>query len=413
MALTQTQISQLYVSLLGRASEGDGNKFWMNASNMSSAADSMLDSPAAKTYFGTALDSSQAFIEHIYENTLGKTYDDDKSGIDFWVGALDGGSSRGEIVASLIDAAQKPDCAGAAQDQFNNKVLVSNYTAVKIDTCTDLSAFSGFVSGVDDNVGSLVAAKAGVDAFAVGLLPHSDVLIPSYLDLDWVDDKEIDDYPHRAIGRITVENSSGSFAGTGFLIGPEYVLTNAHVLLDKSGEFSSNDKITFYPGQNGVSSDVKGYAWEKVWWEKSFDADDLYHTWPDNDLAVIKLSEPIGDSLGYFELQQSGEDALNGLDVLSAGYAGENIEQDNAETRGQDYYQWEISGSIDDYRFGEGALELSGSMLSAAGASGSPVFYEDGGHSYCVGVYAGVYGDDPVAATIDTDSYNWLLDILG
>jgi hypothetical protein len=28
MALTKTQVSQLYVSIFGRASEGEGNTFW-------------------------------------------------------------------------------------------------------------------------------------------------------------------------------------------------------------------------------------------------------------------------------------------------------------------------------------------------------------------------------------------------
>jgi len=41
--LTQTEVSQLYVSLLGRASEGDGNAYWMNATNMAEAAGSMLN----------------------------------------------------------------------------------------------------------------------------------------------------------------------------------------------------------------------------------------------------------------------------------------------------------------------------------------------------------------------------------
>jgi hypothetical protein len=40
--LTQTQVSQLYVTILGRASEGNGNTFWQSASDMNTAAASML-----------------------------------------------------------------------------------------------------------------------------------------------------------------------------------------------------------------------------------------------------------------------------------------------------------------------------------------------------------------------------------
>ena len=33
MSLTQSHISALYIALFGRASEGAGNKFWLNAAN--------------------------------------------------------------------------------------------------------------------------------------------------------------------------------------------------------------------------------------------------------------------------------------------------------------------------------------------------------------------------------------------
>lgn len=73
MALNQTQVSQLYVTIFGRASEGNGNAFWQDETDMETAAGSMLDSQPAQNYFGTSLDENQDFIEHIYENTLGKT----------------------------------------------------------------------------------------------------------------------------------------------------------------------------------------------------------------------------------------------------------------------------------------------------------------------------------------------------
>ncbi len=169
--LTQTQVSQLYVSIFGRASEGNGNNFWMGTTDTSEepvmqvAARSMLDSQAAKKYFGPALDSNQAFIEHIYLNTLGKDYEDDPNGINFWVAALNGGMSKGEIITSLINATQNPKCAGAAQDLFNNKVTVSNYTSNTIDTVpgADLSPFIECISLLSDDPATVTAAKAAVD----------------------------------------------------------------------------------------------------------------------------------------------------------------------------------------------------------------------------------------------------------
>ena len=138
MALTQTQVSQLYVSIFNRASEGEGNTFWQTAGTKAEIANSMLDTQDAKDYFGSSLDSNQAFIEKIYQNTLNKTVEDDAAGIKFWVDALESGMSRGEVVAGLIEAIESyKDSTDAktkaAYDQFNNRVEVSNYMAQQVE----------------------------------------------------------------------------------------------------------------------------------------------------------------------------------------------------------------------------------------------------------------------------------------
>lgn len=138
MALTQTQVSQLYVSIFNRASEGEGNTFWQTAATKADAANQMLDTQDAKDYFGTALDSNQAFIETIYKNTLNKTLADDEAGIKYWVDALESGMSRGEVVAAMIDAIETykdstDPKTKAAYDQFNNRVEVSDYMADQIE----------------------------------------------------------------------------------------------------------------------------------------------------------------------------------------------------------------------------------------------------------------------------------------
>ncbi len=54
--------------------------------------------------FGANLNTNQAFIEHIYLNTLNKTIADDFDGISYWVDMLDSGTSRGQAVATLVGA---------------------------------------------------------------------------------------------------------------------------------------------------------------------------------------------------------------------------------------------------------------------------------------------------------------------
>ena len=170
MALTQTQVSQLYVTLFGRVSEGAGNKFWQNSQDIATAATNMLATEAAKEYFGSALTSDEAFIKHIYKNTLNKTEVEDPEGINFWVKALKSGVSRGTVVAELIKAAQDPKNKGASQDLFNNKVALSDYTAGKVEgkglKAKDLAPFKSVLNKITSNPNSVEEAKPAVDALA-------------------------------------------------------------------------------------------------------------------------------------------------------------------------------------------------------------------------------------------------------
>lgn len=165
MALTQTQVSQLYVSIFGRASEGEGNKYWAtNGKDMASTANTMLATDAAKAYFGDSLKSNDAFIKHIYKNTLGKEPTDDAAGIKFWVDMLASGKSRGEVVATMIWAAQQENNKGVAQDMFNNKVKVSDYVAKNIEKAgSDLAVFKDFIAKVTNEEATLKSATAKVD----------------------------------------------------------------------------------------------------------------------------------------------------------------------------------------------------------------------------------------------------------
>ncbi len=179
MALDQTQVSQLYVAIFNRASEGEGNAYWQTQPDMASAAAAMLDTSDARAYFGASLDSSQAFIEHIYQNTLNKTIADDPDGIAFWTGLLDAGKTRGDVVAELVGVIENyapggpsynPDDAGtiAAYNQFANRVEVSNYMADKVfDTPSDYATSTAFDKElpVNQEAATVTSAKTRIDSF--------------------------------------------------------------------------------------------------------------------------------------------------------------------------------------------------------------------------------------------------------
>ena len=180
MALSQTEVSKLYVSIFGRASEGEGNNYWQDKGNMSEVADQMLNTDAAKGYFGDTLKDNQAFIEFIYKNTLNKTIEDDAEGIAYWVKQLEN-KSKGEVATDLIDAIslyapggefynENDEATVNAYNQFTNRVEVSNYFADTVKTApTDYAtstAFNGDLIVTFDN-STIVDAKSDADVIAV------------------------------------------------------------------------------------------------------------------------------------------------------------------------------------------------------------------------------------------------------
>jgi hypothetical protein len=170
-----------HVSIFNRASEGEGNQYWRSLDlDMGTTADVMLETDAAKQYFGTSLHSNQAFIEHIYRNTLNKTLSDDPDGIAHWVGLLDQGMNRGQVVSSLVNVINdyapdgtyyNPDDAVtvAAYNQFINRVIVSSYMAYTVqNTPTDWATATSFSVGliVTDASETILDAMDKIDAIA-------------------------------------------------------------------------------------------------------------------------------------------------------------------------------------------------------------------------------------------------------
>lgn len=160
MALTKTQVSQLYVTLFGRASESSGSKFWQKTQpNMTEAATNMLNDESAKAFFGNSIDTNAKFVNHIYENVFGRAAE--AEGFNFWVSALEKGNARGFIVSEMIKAAEKNE------PTFNKKVEISDYLADK-DEAVMGTHRSVYVEALDKAVKEGVdAAKAYVDNVAL------------------------------------------------------------------------------------------------------------------------------------------------------------------------------------------------------------------------------------------------------
>ena len=173
MSLTQSHISALYIALFGRASEGAGNKFWLNAANtqnlsMADIANAMLNTNAAKEYFGGSLNTDEKFINHIYENVLGKGAGIDKEGKAFWINKLKEGANKGFIASQLLKEALDPkysnstdEATKAAHNLLVNKVLASNMVADSIQNVPNASIQNALKSFADinNNISSTLKAN--------------------------------------------------------------------------------------------------------------------------------------------------------------------------------------------------------------------------------------------------------------
>ncbi len=259
MALTQTQISQLYVAIFNRASEGEGNRYWQQTqSDAATAATTMLATQDAKEYFGSSLDTNQAFIEHIYLNTLNKTLAQDPDGIAYWVGLLEGGTSRGGVVAQLVGVIETyapgapnydPNDAAtvAAYNQFVNRVEVSNYMADLVESAPlDYPVSTAFNQNlpVTDDPATVDAAKSSVNQLAAG----SD---RTYVSID--------------TGTLDVPESFDAGTGAFNFVDDASVLTNVVIQnfsADDGISFQNNDAVTYAFSNDGadvmITSNTQG-----------------------------------------------------------------------------------------------------------------------------------------------------------
>jgi len=184
-------------------------------------------------------------------------------------------------------------------------------------------------------------------------------------------------YPWRCIGKIFVWNNASSpdpvESGTGVLVGRNIVVTASHMCpWRNAGSWMMKFVPAFYDGKSllggGVYSFVqtcKGY--------KDHDQGD--------DMAVLKLYTPLGDTLGWFGYKTYSDSWEDGLHWTKCGYPGVV-----AGGRRPSRITW--FPIIDDDSEGAG-VELEYRVDSSEGDSGGPVFGWWGGMPYLIGTHSG------------------------
>ena len=160
----RTEISNLYVSLFGRAPDGEGLGFWVssyaNGNTIAKIAQAMYDTAPARAYYPLFATPSEV-VTTFYTNVLGRA--PDAEGLAFWVKEYNASATQGAFFEKLINNVVNyngTDAAGvASKSLFANKVAVAQYYGEQNGTVAGATAA---LNGVTSDAASVDTAKAAI-----------------------------------------------------------------------------------------------------------------------------------------------------------------------------------------------------------------------------------------------------------
>jgi hypothetical protein len=159
------EIARLYLAAFNRLPDKDGMTFWLavhrNGLSNAQIADIFTRSAEFETKYGASV-STDAFIELLYKNVLGRA--SDQGGKQYWTKLIDTGMSRGDVVNSF---AQSPEHKNSSSTKVMATLLYS--------TVADRMPTDAEIAAAPANIEQL-ALKA---AQAAGTVPISGAVIYS------------------------------------------------------------------------------------------------------------------------------------------------------------------------------------------------------------------------------------------
>jgi V8-like Glu-specific endopeptidase len=200
---------------------------------------------------------------------------------------------------------------------------------------------------------------------------------------------------------VTKAGVSTYYEGTGALVGPNDVLTNAHVLINDA--FSLSDAvINLYFGGKGSGYVATGTS-AQYYNLDEFGDSSYSSSLAQYDLGVITVDQPIGEQLGWFGLAYGAAYQPNYLNV--AGYPAEYLDGD---TLYSDYVRADYNTyySTIEYTWPEGE----------PGSSGSPLWVEAESGRYILGLNTlrSTDGSHNTASLFNNETFDtisqWIID---
>jgi len=202
-------------------------------------------------------------------------------------------------------------------------------------------------------------------------------------------------YPYSAIADLSMMFKDGSFyQGTAWFIGPYTLMTCGHNVYSTDPDhptYGWATSIEVMPGRNGGDfpfGQITASNWDAAYWWKN-------GGYQDYDYGVIVVDQPLGNTVDWFGFHAMTDDELLATTATVCGYPWD---KDDGTTM---WFDAEPVTGVD-------TLNVYYQTDTVYAQSGSPVFYEEGGHSYAFAVhnYSGTSANS--GRRITDDVYTWM-----
>ena len=167
------------------------------------------------------------------------------------------------------------------------------------------------------------ASASSLPAGEAGVLLSSEPFVPEGLEKGVIgtDDRVYlipDAYPDSCIAYLIATASCGcSWAGSGFMISRRGLVTASHCIYCEEHHQYIRDLVLYFGYRSSNDYYYKTSAWDYCWWGgSSIDG----HYSADDDYGYILLSEPVGDTTGWFGWRVLSDQDLNNELFICAGY---------------------------------------------------------------------------------------------
>ncbi|MCI8352991.1 MAG: trypsin-like serine protease [Clostridia bacterium] len=203
----------------------------------------------------------------------------------------------------------------------------------------------------------------------------------------------VSEFPYRVTCRLLFDVYGDVGVGTGFLVGPNSLLTSAHCVLNRYDSDKAFADWVAFPGYNNGPYNGISSAWSKIYYPEKWT---LTHA-PEYDWCLCLLKNNIGSQVGWYGCQAYGTNSeMNNISVKALGYSN---------SLGEGRYQFYSTGNLFNThdRYFQSYANVTGGM------SGGPFIRTS--DNYAIGIIKG-YDETDIAKSYGVRITQQIIDLI-